>query len=87
MQGRERQLHLGLDPHSARDPQVRSGLDGVLHQRRLANAGLASHNQRAALALANGREHFIELRALDSAPAQARQQRRRGDDQSREAPA
>jgi hypothetical protein len=73
MQRRERQLHLGFDPHGACDLQVRRGLDGVLQQRRLADAGLASHDQRVALALAKGREHIVEPRALDTAPAQARQ--------------
>jgi hypothetical protein len=75
MQRRERQLHLGLDPDSSCDPQIRSGLDGVPQERRLADAGLATHDQRAALARANGRDHLIEQRALGTAPAQARETR------------
>ena len=64
MEGGERELHLGFDADGAGHPEVRAGLDGVLEQRRLADARLAVDRKHAAVALACRLQHAVEDLAL-----------------------
>jgi hypothetical protein len=58
----ERQLHLLFDPDGAGHPEVRAGLDGVVEQRRLADARLAV--TASAVALVCRIHHAVEDLAL-----------------------
>jgi hypothetical protein len=51
----------------------RRRLGHVLQKRRLPDPGLATQHQRAALTVANGRDHPVEDRALAAPPAQSGQ--------------
>ena len=68
MQPGERKLHLRLDAHGARDPEVRRLLDDVLQQRGLAHPGLAAQHQGPALSRSNGVDQPVEHIEL-AAPA------------------
>ena len=72
VQGGERQLHLGLDARSAKEPHVRGRFRGVVQKRCLPDPGFAAKDQHAALAGTDGTDHVIEQRAFHSASAQAR---------------
>src|SRR5947208_2249239 len=63
------QLHLGLHPDGADDMQIGCRIDEVLEQSRLADAGLASQEQRSAFAPSNIRDHAIEHGTLPATPA------------------
>jgi hypothetical protein len=60
MESRERELHLRLDPDCADNLQVRSLPHQILDQRRLAHTRLAPQKQRAALTLADSRDHSFK---------------------------
>ena len=78
MQGGEGQLHLGLDPGRPQPMQVGGRLLGVLEQRGLADAGLAEHDEGAALAAAYGGHERVEDGALGASSAKPRESRRVG---------
>ena len=65
----ERELHLALDPGGADDSQRRGLLDRVVEQRRLADAGLAMDDERAAVSVAGGLHQPVKGRSL-ALPAQ-----------------
>jgi hypothetical protein len=64
MQARERRLHLRLDPHRPVARQVPRRLDQVLQQRRIADPGLASQDQRPTLAPADVVDQALQRGAL-----------------------
>ena len=56
----ERELHLALDPGAPDDSQRRGPLDRVVQQSRLADAGLATDDEGAPIAVAGGLHQPIE---------------------------
>jgi hypothetical protein len=72
MQGRERELHLGLDAHRPQHREVRRRFDRVLEQRRLADASLPPQDQHTAPPAPRILEHPVQRRALVSPTAQHR---------------
>ena len=66
----ERQLHLGLHPRRALDAAALGPLLHVVEQGGLARAGLAAHDQRAALTAPHRLEQRVELATLACAAAE-----------------
>jgi len=69
LQAGERQLHLGLDSDCPQHAELRRRVDRVLQQCRLADPGLPSHHQGAALTPADRLEEAVERLTL-TAPAE-----------------
>jgi hypothetical protein len=72
MQAGVGQLHLRLRPYRPHDLEVRRRVDQVLQQRRLADPGLATQNQRPTLAAADVSDQAVQQGALSGPPEQAR---------------
>jgi hypothetical protein len=64
VQRRVVEIELPFDARSPDDVKVFGGLDGVLEQRRLANAGVSVHHEDGAVAAARGIQQPVEHRAL-----------------------
>ena len=69
LQAGERQLHLGLDSDCPHHAELRRRVDRVLQQCRLADPGLPSHHQGAALTPTDRLEEAVERLTL-TAPAE-----------------
>jgi hypothetical protein len=68
VQGRKWHFQLGLDSSDPDDSTASRLASAVVHQRGLADPGLAAHDQRRALSLANAIQHGVERRALAPPP-------------------
>ena len=71
MQGREAELHLGLDRVHPDDLHARGGGLGVVQQRGLADAGLAPDDEGGAVPLAGAGQDLVEPAAFLAASEQA----------------
>jgi len=71
VQGREAQLHLGLDRVDPDDLHARGGGLGVVQQRGLADAGLAPDHEGGAVPLAGAGQDLVEAAAFLAASEQA----------------
>jgi hypothetical protein len=70
MQGRVRELHLGLDADGTGDTEISGRIEHVLEQRRLADARLAVYHDGAASSRARTLEQTIERFTLAAATQQ-----------------
>ena len=70
MDTRERELHLGLHPRSARDVEARGLLGGVLEQCGLPDAGFAAQDVDRALARSYAGHLPVQHLALAAAASQ-----------------
>jgi hypothetical protein len=71
MQARERQLHVGLDPHRPDHGQVRCRRDQILEHGGLPDSGLTADDQRPAFAAPDVVDQGVEHGALVGSPEQA----------------
>ena len=56
----ELELRLGLDPKRAHDGQVARALHGVVEQRRLADSGFATHEERPAAPTPAAQQQLVD---------------------------
>ena len=64
MERREPEFDLGLDTHDTGNQQIGAGVDGPLEEARLADSGVAPHDQRAAQPAAHRVQQPVDLLAL-----------------------